>query len=426
MTNNRDLGKIRNKKVFKLIKEVNTSFIDALDKPFLSEYGSLHDRVKAIVEADSSVLAKILLKRPDLKNEDLSRCLLKTENYLQSIIKENISRNIPHASTKEGYREELVHFLEKMLRERGQIKRQGFFTEEGLKRHFNDFLTREYLRYEEYLYDNSVMDFVICPLENFVGTPSIIDFGGHLTIRRITQDEFHSLAEVKTRYEGELKSYPEFILYVPSNRDWMKDVTTLITALRLLKKGTVGLNKAYFGYAFPFRPWRILEPPAETKFFKKKSDSLYVCSNSESKEIIRLFSTLERMRNARYLSLAMRRYNLAYQRETIEDRFLDYFISLESLYSKRGEIGEVTHRISTRASLVLAESFEDRQNKRKRIKDLYNIRSRIVHGQLVRLRQENIWETEDSVRTSLKWFITHEKEYTNHDRIIEEFDLGHE
>lgn len=423
MTKNLDSEKVRNKEIFRLINEVVSSFIDALDKPFSSEYGSLQDRIKTIVEADSSFIAEILLKRPDLNSKKLSCCLLKTKKYLQFITKANISQNPPHASTQEGYREELVSFLERMLRERDHMQNRKSFRQEGLERHFNDFLKREYLRYERYLYDNSASDFVICPLENFIGPPKMIDFGDHLAIRKITQDEFHSLAEAQARYEGGPTSYPEFVIYIPSNRDWMKDVTTILTALRLFKKGAVGLKKAYYGYAFPSRPWRILEPPVETKFLKEKSESLYVSSNSESKDIICVFSTLEKTRNAGYLSVALRRSNLAYQRDRPEDRFIDCFVSLESLYSKTSGQGEVTHKISTRASRVLAEKFEDRQKKRSRLKDLYRLRSKIVHGDQVRLRQEDVKELEEIARRSLKWFIYHE-DYANHNKIIDELDLG--
>ena len=181
MTKNPDSGEVQNKRLFELINNVVSSFVDALDKPFSSEYGSPQDRIRTIAEADSGFVAEILLKRPDLNNKKLSRCLLETKRYLQSIAKANVSRNPPHASTQEGYREELISFLERMLRERGHMQSRRSFRQEGLKRHFNDFLTKEYLRYERYLYDNSASDFVICPLENFIGPRKMIDFGGRLS-----------------------------------------------------------------------------------------------------------------------------------------------------------------------------------------------------------------------------------------------------
>jgi hypothetical protein len=208
----------------------------------------------------------------------------------------------------------------------------------------------------------------------------------------------------------------------PNNEDWMKDITAIISTLRLLKKGSVGLKKAYHGYAFPFRSWEVLEPPPETKFHKKGSESFYVSSDSELKEMTRLFTILRNERNVKYLDVALRRFNLAYQRDTNEDRFIDYFVSLESLYSTAGERGEVTHRISTRASRVLAQKFEDRQTEQKKLKKLYGYRSGIVHGEQIRLQQKHIDEVENIVRLSLKWF-TDQSDLTNHKKIIDEIDL---
>jgi len=415
--------KVKNRELYNLMKILINSFFDALNKPFVPEYGSWYDRIKILVEGNSDQVAAILLKRPDLNNKKLSKCLVAVDRNLKFLIQnKDLSRRPPHASTGEGFKEELTLFLAKMLEERERLLRERFYSGEGIKRFLQRFLITEYLKYEEYLYDDSASDFVICPLENFIGPQSIIDFGGRLRIRKITQDEFHSLAEVQSRYEGDLTSYPEFVIYIPNNGDWMKDITTIITTLRLLKKGTVGLKKAYYGYAFPFRPWEVLEPPPETKFYKKESESLYVSSNSELKEITRLFTILKNVRNVKYLEVALRRFNLAYQRDINEDRFIDYFVSLESLYSTTGERGEVTHRISTRASRVLAEKFEDRQKKQKMLKKLYGYRSGIVHGEQIRLGQEHIDEVENIVRLSLKWF-TNQSDLTNHKEIIDEIDL---
>jgi hypothetical protein len=415
--------KVRKKELYNLLKNLTHSFIDALDKPFVPDYGSWYDRIKVLVEGDADLVGAILLKRPDLDGEKLSKCLLDVERSLKFLTKEkDLSRKPPHASTSEGFKEEITLFLAKMLEEKNRLLREGFFSGEGIKRFFERFLVTEYLKYEQYLHDDFASDYVICPLENFIGPQSTIDFGGGLKIRKITQDEFHSLADMQSRYEGGLTSYPEFVIYGTGNRDWVKDTVTIITALRLMKKGTVGLKSAYFGYAFPFRPWTVLEPPVETKYYKEKPESLYVSTNSESSEIVRLFSTLEIARNVRYLEVALRRCNLAYQRDTNEDRFIDYFVSLESLYSTTGERGEVTHRISTRASRVLAKSFEDRKKKRNRLKKLYGYRSGIVHGEQIRLRREYVEEVEEIVRMSLKWF-TCQSDFADHKKVIDQIDL---
>jgi hypothetical protein len=397
--------------------------MDALDKPFVPEYGSWNDRIETIVLGGADMVAEILLLRRDLDEKKLCKCLLEVDRVLKFIFGDKgISRKLPHASTIEDLKVELGFFLAKLLKEKDRLLNQKFYSAKGILYSISISLVTEYLKYEKYLYDDNVSDFIICPIENFIGLQSVIDFGGHLEIRKISQEEFYNLAEVQERYEGDLISYPEFIIYIPMQRDWMRDSVTIVTAFRILKKGEMGLENAYYGYALPFKLWRILEPPAETKYYREKSGSLYEFKNSESEEVIQLFSTLESAINVKYFSVALHRYNLAYQRETDEDRFIDYFVSLESLFSMTGERGEVTHRISTRASRVLAQSFEDRQKMQSRIRKLYGYRSGIVHGEPIHLKQDHVDTLEEIVRTSLKWFIS-QNNFTNHAKIINEIDL---
>jgi len=53
------------------------------------------------------------------------------------------------------------------------------------------------------------------------------------------------------------------------------------------------------------------------------------------------------MRNIGYLSTAIRRFNFAYKRDRLEDKWIDHLVSSESLYSKTNESVEVTHKISS-------------------------------------------------------------------------------
>ena len=54
---------IRNPKLFDLLKNLTKTFIDALDKPFSPDYGSWYDRIKALIDGDPELFAKILEKK---------------------------------------------------------------------------------------------------------------------------------------------------------------------------------------------------------------------------------------------------------------------------------------------------------------------------------------------------------------------------
>jgi len=68
--------------------------------------------------------------------------------------------------------------------------------------------------------------------------------------------------------------------------------TVRILMLTFGKK--LGFNKAYYGYALPCRPWRILKPPVESKFDKKRQDAFYILPDSETERLFKLFSILEK------------------------------------------------------------------------------------------------------------------------------------
>lgn len=406
------------------MKILINSFFNALNKPFISEYGSGYDRIKILVEGNADQIAAILLRRPDLNNKKLSKCLVSVDRTLKFFIQnKDFSRKPPHASTSEDFKEELTLFSTKMLDEREHLLHDGFYSGEGVDHLLQRFMVTEYLKYEEYLYDDSASDFVICPLENFIGPESTIDFGGCLRIRKITQDEFHHLVETKEKIEGEFpESYPEFILSLPLENNPTPHIELVLTALRLLRKEKVGLSKIYYGFAFPHRPWKILEAPELSKFVRNPEDSLYMFSETQNTKLIELLSLFDQNKGVGYLTIAIRRFNFAYQRENIEDSWIDYFISLESLYSKTSELTEVTHRIATRASRVLANNYDDRIKQKKKIKEWYTLRSKIVHGIKVNLDQEKLQELADCLKKSIVWFLNQKN--VDHDKIIDELDLG--
>ncbi|MGD0329800.1 MAG: hypothetical protein ABSB40_05035 [Nitrososphaeria archaeon] len=417
--------KIRNPKLFEYLKKLNNAFISVLDKSFFPEYGSRFDRIKTLIKGDLELVTNILELRPDLEERNLSLCLVSVEKCLKTLLQENICRNPPHASTVEEYQDELAFFLERLFKERERSRIRSLFANpEAFARHFDDVFLMEYLRYEKYLYDGSVSNFFICPLQNFICSRNI-ELEDRLAIKKITQEEFHRLVEAEESHGYELESYPEFILYMPvDGNDWREHIEGVITSLRLLKKEKIGFSRIYYAYALPSRPWKVIEPPAGVKFVEKQVEAFFNLTDSEEVQLKNLLILLNRIKEIGYLTASIRRFNFAYERERLEDSWIDYFISLESLYSKASELTEVTHRLATRISRVLGGNLlNDREELRNRIKEWYAIRSKIVHGVETKLSQEQLGSLEEILRKSIKWFINHE-EYSNHDKIIDLIDLN--
>jgi len=98
---------------------------------------------------------------------------------------------------------------------------------------------------------------------------------------------------------------------------------------------------------------------------------------------------------ARWLAVALDRMDMACERDEPRDRLLDLCISIEALISR--EKMEVTYRFEQRGALLLSlasQSPNDQELKsaRKALKDAYDLRSLLVHGEYVdpqRIEEKN-------------------------------------
>jgi len=80
------------------------------------------------------------------------------------------------------------------------------------------------------------------------------------------------------------------------------------------------------------------------------------------------------------LELAIDRYSRACT-EIVDESIIDFVVVLENLLSVAEE-KEIAHRISVRASMILSTKVEEREKYYDVIKFFYNLRSRMVHGEI--------------------------------------------
>ena len=70
----------RNKEIFSQAENLADVFVRFIENHiFIESYGTLFDRVEALVHVDPDLIAKILELRQDLKEEDLSKILTQTQ-----------------------------------------------------------------------------------------------------------------------------------------------------------------------------------------------------------------------------------------------------------------------------------------------------------------------------------------------------------
>ncbi|NGQ96338.1 hypothetical protein G3578_14325 [Brevibacillus sp. SYP-B805] len=93
-------------------------------------------------------------------------------------------------------------------------------------------------------------------------------------------------------------------------------------------------------------------------------------------------ATFERLfrHKGQFPQLAYSRYMLSLEKESWEDRLLDLWIALESLFVPDGKKGEIMYKLRYRIAYYFADSFAQRQRLADFIKHSYNHRSEIVHS----------------------------------------------
>lgn len=127
--------------------------------------------------------------------------------------------------------------------------------------------------------------------------------------------------------------------------------------------------------------------------------------------------------NNNFLRIALDYFRLGRMEDYLANRLIDYFVSLEALYSF-GEKTEMRYRISNRIATLLGENLEHRKEILKKARFFYDQRSAIVHGsehQLSTNEQGTIYQW---VRESILRFMVLLPIYSSHEKIIEQIDLA--
>lgn len=134
----------------------------------------------------------------------------------------------------------------------------------------------------------------------------------------------------------------------------------------------------------------------------------YALPPAENRRLAEIVQDLEELRDDATLTFALRRFGASYSRSRGDDKIVDYWIALESMFS--GESGEVTYRISMRAARFIGATVEERTDLRQRLKRSYGVRSKIVHGRHVDPRDvdETEAQTADLLRQAIhRWLEVH-------------------
>jgi hypothetical protein len=171
-----------------------------------------------------------------------------------------------------------------------------------------------------------------------------------------------------------------------------------VLALRVLKEGavssTVQLVTQVGGYRDP-APW--LPPIGGDWGFV---GSTYVLYEEELDTLSRLYRGLDALQST--VVPAVHRFDLGCRRPERRDRFIDWWVALESLFGDKR--GELTYKLSLRIA-YFTEDGPKRPDLARKLRRAYDARSDVVHGQEPKEIKTHEQVTCEALRSALQRLI---------------------
>lgn len=123
--------------------------------------------------------------------------------------------------------------------------------------------------------------------------------------------------------------------------------------------------------------------PIFPKRFHYQLSSFEPINDEEISNLVTIFSQDWNENLVKGIDIAIKRFRSSVEKYIPDDpeKLLDLAIALEAIYLNDGDNKELTYRLSLRASRLLAESFDERYEIFKVIRDLYKYRSKVAHGE---------------------------------------------
>ncbi|MHA1389118.1 MAG: hypothetical protein ACTSR9_11855 [Candidatus Thorarchaeota archaeon] len=198
--------------------------------------------------------------------------------------------------------------------------------------------------------------------------------GGFLSPESYTWDFSHILelsGTTRKKFKGSKKRKSDSSSQILEN-----EILKLVGAMRLYKEGDV--QYAHLGSVT--RDWfrkfgkRSLKTPQRPMMWNTCD-----LSSTEEKDLKKFCKWFTTTKYIEPLELAMKRFNMSYERPQFKDTLIDLMIAFEALLVQREKKG-IGATIARRVANLIADSDEERQNIFDEIHDAYYVRSKIVHG----------------------------------------------
>lgn len=149
-------------------------------------------------------------------------------------------------------------------------------------------------------------------------------------------------------------------------------VTALIQQFRLFKNGDISCF-TQFQIAKETRQVtsKLSSTPSRTCGHK-----IYTITQEESGQLSKIFT--DTFSPNKLTELAVSNFNLSYDISDVKTRYITLMTCLESLFNQGKD--QITHTVSRHLAIIISKTKDEFENNYNKIKQLYNLRSTIVHG----------------------------------------------
>ncbi len=183
-----------------------------------------------------------------------------------------------------------------------------------------------------------------------------------------------------------------------------REVRAAISALRLLAAGSVNATLGWWRSEFPtFDGTPGTQGPLSTAY--RLDPPAYQLTPEVASQLPEVFARVQATNTRSGHGVALRRLNQAYERVNPEDRLLDHWIALEALFLP-SDRDELSFRASMRIAAFLGRSTEERRELFKQMRESYDVRSKVVHGDVSGRLEAVLANTEAILRAALRKALT--------------------
>ena len=253
----------------------------------------------------------------------------------------------------------------------------------------------------------------VAPLPQFTAQSWPVELANGVTIRELTRGEREDLA----RMIGSMLVVEHGLVGASFAMSWWQpvpnalpdprrtsddDFDTVVTALRLLKPGAVWYNVRG---SWPGHPAFGSHPASGVAIWGPNPGvrgASYELLEQDVQPLSDLLGSLVDVAQHKRLPLALRRFNMAYERTRPDDKLIDYWVALEALF-----LPDISQELSFRASLriayYVAGTPDEREEVFRKMRLSYDTRSGVVHGQRLKADVSEVAsDTEEILRRALR------------------------